>query len=73
MYKYLSSSTERFAILISRVTDSINEAYKKNIKLNGVNSSTKFVTYNTTKPNDYKENYSSIPGKNDSKLLKFYY
>jgi hypothetical protein len=74
MYKYLSSSTERFAVLISRVTDSIYSAYNKNIELRGINANTKFVTYNTTKPNDYKENYSSIPGKNNSsKILKFYF
>jgi hypothetical protein len=73
MYKYLSTSTNRYAILISRVTDWIYQEYKKNIKLRGINANTKFVTYNTTKPNDYKENYSSIPGKNNSsKILKFY-
>ena len=74
MYKYLSTSTNRYAILISRVTDWIYQEYKKNIKLRGINANTKFVTYNTTKPNDYKENYSSIPGKNNSsKILKFYF
>lgn len=73
MYNYLSSSTERFGVLISRVTDSINLAYKKNIELKGISSNTKFVTYNTTKPNDYKENYSTIPGKQDSKVVKFYF
>ena len=73
MYKYLSSSTERFSILISRVTDSIHSSYKNNIDLRGINANTKFVTYNTTKPYDYQENYSSIPGKHDSKLVKFYY
>jgi len=73
MYKYLSSSTERFGVLISRITDSINLAYKKNIELKGISSNTKFVIYNTTKPNDYKENYSTIPGKRDSKVVKFYF
>jgi|Laugrespbdmm15sn_2_1035079.scaffolds.fasta_scaffold00010_39 hypothetical protein len=72
MYKYLSTSTNRYAILISRVTDWIYQEYKKNIKLRGINANTKFVTYNTTKPYDYKENYPIIPGDSQSKIVRFY-
>ena len=73
MYKYLSSSTDRFGILLGRVTDSIHNSYKNNIKQKGLNANTNFVTYNTTKPFDYVDNNSIIPGKMDVKLKRFYY
>jgi hypothetical protein len=73
MYKYLSSSTERYSVLISRVTDWIHSAYKNNIKTRGINANTKFVSYNTTKPYDDKENHQSIPGKGEEKLINFHY
>lgn len=73
MYEYLSKSTERYSVLISRVTDWIHSAYNKNIETRGINANTKFVTYNQTKPYDYKENYSNVQTKNDFKTKSFYY
>jgi hypothetical protein len=49
---YLESVIERYSILISRVTDSVYKSYLHNIKKRGINTSTKFVTYDTTKPYD---------------------
>ena len=44
---------------------------KKNINQKGINSSTKFVNYNTTKHFDEMDNYSSIP-TSESKIINFY-
>lgn len=72
MYKYLDDSITRYATLVSRITDSININYKNNIEQVGLNSSTKFVTYNTTKDFDPIENHSSFVTKGDNKHLQFY-
>lgn len=71
MYNYINNSIERYSILISRVTDDIYESYKKNIKKKGINSTTKFVNYNTTKHFDEMDNYSPIP-TTKSKMINFY-
>ena len=71
MYNYINDSIERYSILISRVTDDIYKSYKKNINQKGINSSTKFVNYNTTKHFDEMDNYSSIP-TSESKIINFY-
>lgn len=73
MYSYIGNSVERYATLISRVTDSIHASYKNNIKQRGINATTKFVTYNTTKPFDYSKENSIIPGDQQSNsIIPFY-
>lgn len=72
MYKYLDDSITRYATLVSRITDSIHINYKNNIEKVGLNSSTKFVTYNTTKDFDPIENHSSFVTKDNNKHLQFY-
>lgn len=71
MYNYINDSIERYSILISRVTDDIYASYKKNIKQRGINNSTKFVNYNTTKHFDEMDNHSPI-STNKSKIINFY-
>ena len=70
MNNYINDSINRYSVLISRITDSIHENYKKNIKQRGINSTTKFVTYNTTKDFDAMDNHSII--NNEQKLVSFY-
>jgi hypothetical protein len=71
MYNYINDSIERYTILISRVTDDIYTSYKKALNQKGINSSTRFVNYNTTKHFDEMDNYSTIP-TTESKLINFY-
>lgn len=52
MYDYLNSSIDRYAVLMSRITDTIHMYYLANIKRRGINTTTQFVTYDTTKPHD---------------------
>jgi hypothetical protein len=68
MYNYINLSIERYNILISRVTDSIHESYKHNIKLRGINTMTKFISYDITKPFDPIKNQNT----NNIKLVQFY-
>jgi hypothetical protein len=71
MYNYINDAIERYSILISRVTDDIYKSYAKNINQKGINSTTRFVNYNTTKHFDEMDNYSPIP-KTESKIINFY-
>lgn len=58
MYTYINNSLERYSVLVSRITDKIHFYYKDNIKLRGVDATTNFVTYDTTKAHDpYKNDY----------------
>ena len=73
MYKYLNDVTNRYSVLISRVTDSIYVDTKKNIELRGINANTKFVSYNKTKPFDPKYNHPIIPNTNNNEnMVQFY-
>lgn len=72
MYSYIGDSVERYATLISRVTDSIHDSYKKNIKQRGINATTKFVTYNTTKPFDYSKEHPVMLGQEANPIVPFY-
>lgn len=72
MYNYINDSIERYTVLISRVTDDIYKSYKKNLTMRGINSSTRFVNYNTTKHFEEMDNYSPIPTNNNNKLMQFY-
>jgi hypothetical protein len=71
MFTYINKITHRYNILISRITDSIYKSYKNSIYLNGIDTSTKFVSYNKTKPYDYKLNHPLVPNAED-KLIQFY-
>lgn len=72
MRNYLRDIINRYSVLIGRITDSIHESYKNNIKQRGINASTNFVSYNETKPFDQLSNHSVIPENNDNKLQQFY-
>lgn len=72
MYKYLYNVIDRYTILIKRNIDKIYYYYQKNIKINGVNMSTKFINYNNTKEFYQKDNHYITPSKEQSKLLSFY-
>jgi hypothetical protein len=52
MYDYTNKIIKRYMVLISRNTDKIYEYVQDNIKITGVNTSTKFVSYNNTRPYD---------------------
>lgn len=69
---YLRDIINRYSVLIGRVTDSIHESYKNNIKQRGINVTTNFVSYNETKPFDQLSNHSTIPELNSNKLQRFY-
>lgn len=72
MYTYIGESVERYATLISRITDWIYESHLQNIQQRGINTTTKFVTYNTTKPFDALENHPVIPGSPSPTNIPFY-
>jgi hypothetical protein len=72
MYSYIGDSTERYATLISRITDTIYQSYQNNIDQRGINTTTKFVSYNTTKSFDPEKNHQVIPGKTNLRNIPFY-
>lgn len=73
MLDYINKITSRYDILISRVTDSIYTSYNNSLKLNGINTTTKFISYNTTKSYDPKLNHSITNlNKTQHKLLNYY-
>lgn len=52
MYRYIDAINDRYNILITRNTDIIYKYYLLHNKLNGINSSTIYISYNETKPYD---------------------
>jgi hypothetical protein len=52
MYDYTNKIIKRYMVLISRNTDKIYEYVQDNIKITGINTNTKFVSYNNTRPYD---------------------
>lgn len=72
MRNYLRDIIDRYSILIGRVTDSIHDSYKNNIKQRGINVSTNFVSYDKTKPFDNLSNHPTIPELNSNTLQRFY-
>lgn len=72
MYKYNESVLNRYIILISRNIDDIHKYYKNYNKKYGYNTSTKIITYNTTKPLDYNKDYIPILSKKQNSLIEFY-
>lgn len=52
MYDYTNKIIKRYMVLISRNTDKIYEYVQNNIKITGINTNTKFVSYNNTRPYD---------------------
>jgi hypothetical protein len=71
MYKYLYDSVDRYSVLISRVTDSIYSSYQNNMKLQGINTNTRFISYNTTKPYESSKNHPVILHQ-ENKTIPFY-
>lgn len=73
MNEYIDKVIERYGVLISRNVNKIHEYYLDNIQKIGINSSTKFVSYNTTKPFDKYSNHQTILNKGErNKLIQFY-
>lgn len=73
MFKYIEDSIDRYTVLISRNTDIINSYYQYFLKNTKINTMTKFVSYNNTKPFDVFENHSlNVSKKQKSKLIDFY-
>lgn len=72
MRNYLRDIIDRYSVLINRITDSIHESYKHNIKQRGINVSTNFVSYNNTKPFDQLSNHQILPNISDNNLQRFY-
>lgn len=70
--RILGSIINRYAVLISRITDKIHYFYLLNINQRGINNSTTFVDYNTTKPYIELDNYSVVPSKQPPKVLSHY-
>lgn len=52
MYDYTNKIIKRYMVLISRNTDKIYDYVQDNIKITGINTNTKFVSYNNTRPYD---------------------
>jgi hypothetical protein len=52
MYNYTNKIIDRYMVLISRNTDKIYYYTQDHIKMTGINNSTKFISYNTTRPYD---------------------
>jgi hypothetical protein len=57
MYNYTNKIIDRYMVLISRNTDKIYYYIQDHIKTTGINSSTKFISYNTTRPYDSSQKY----------------
>jgi hypothetical protein len=73
MNDYVNKVIEQYSILISYNINLIHKYYLDNIKLKGINVSTKFVSYNNTKPFDKYSNHETVLQKQDkNKLIQFY-
>lgn len=73
MNEYINQVIERHGVLVSRNIDIIHKYYLDNIQKTGINNSTKFVSYNTTKPFDKYSNHQTILNKRENnKLIQFY-
>ena len=73
MYKYIDDIVNRYQILITRNIDQIHHFYKLQIETKGINSTTKFISYDETKPFDQLDNHQILPNKNDkSNLIGLY-
>lgn len=68
MNDYVDKVIKRYGVLISRNINIIYKHYKNNIEKKGITNSTKFVSYNTTKPYDEMSNHSP----KEDKLISFY-
>lgn len=72
MYAYVVTVVDRYTILLNRNMDTMHQYYTSAIEEQGINTSTKFVAYNQTKPFDAHTNHSVIPSKTPSTLISFY-
>jgi hypothetical protein len=73
MYTYIDNVIDRYNVLISRNIDIIHNMYKQSIIKNGVNTSTKFISYNKTKPYDSNVNFDYTRKNQDKIVIPFYY
>lgn len=72
MYTYLETVLDRYIILITRNLDIINNYYMDNIKIRGIQNSTKFVNFDNAKHFDDMDNHQLVPNKRSNKMLQFY-
>lgn len=66
MYRYIDDIIGRYMVLITRNLDAIDRYYKDNISRKGINNSTKFITYDTTKGYDALDNHPLTPRKQNN-------
>lgn len=73
MNDYVDKVIQRYSVLVSRNINMIHKYYLDNIQKTGINNSTKFVSYNKTKPFDKYSNHQIILNKGDKNgLIQFY-
>lgn len=58
MYKYVDDIIQRYTLLINRNIDIIYEYYKTNIDIKGINTTTKFIYPELTKPYEQLKNHN---------------
>lgn len=73
MRKYINDSIERYHVLITRPVDDVHRIYVNHIKTSPINTMTRFISYNTTKPYDAIDNHSLVPSKTPDKVISYYY
>jgi hypothetical protein len=72
MYNYIDDAIIRYGVLLDRNLYQLNDYYLDNIKIKGINNSTKFIYINHTKPYDNLSNHSVIPTNASSELIDLY-
>ncbi|NBP00264.1 MAG: hypothetical protein EBU90_09100 [Proteobacteria bacterium] len=73
MTQYINNVVDRYNLLISRNVDAMYEAHNNDVSQRGINTTTQFVSYNTTKPYENLTNPPIKPGSQPHKLYQFYY
>uniref|UniRef100_A0A6C0H6H9 Uncharacterized protein n=1 Tax=viral metagenome TaxID=1070528 RepID=A0A6C0H6H9_9ZZZZ len=73
MTQYINNVVDRYNLLISRNVDAMYQAHNNDVLKRGINTTTQFVSYNTTKPYENVNNPSIKPGSQPHKLYQFYY
>ena len=73
MTQYINDVVDRYNLLITRNTDAMYQAHKNDVSQRGINTSTQFVSYDTTKPYENNTNPSIKPGSQPHRLYQFYY
>lgn len=73
MTQYVNDVVDRYNLLITRNIDDMYTAYKNDISKRGINTTTQFVSYNTTKSYDALSNPPIKPGSQPHQLYEFYF